>query len=107
MRKENPAIEFLQTYLWAILSAIIVIGVLAYFGVFSPCKYGNDDCGINKKCLAENFCENQTLGFNSYYGKDIYCEKYISQDIYWKIDFEVDNWTGLNEKFPECKNATK
>jgi len=31
--------EFLMTYGWAILAAIIAIGVLAYFGVFSPGKF--------------------------------------------------------------------
>jgi hypothetical protein len=31
--------EFLMTYGWAILAAVIAIGVLAYFGVFSPGKY--------------------------------------------------------------------
>lgn len=35
----QAAMEFLMTYGWAILAAIIAIGVLAYFGVFSPGKY--------------------------------------------------------------------
>ncbi len=34
--KDSPAMEFLMTYGWAILAAIIAIGVLAYFGVFAP-----------------------------------------------------------------------
>lgn len=34
--KGQAALEFLVTYGWAILAAIIAIGVLAYFGVFSP-----------------------------------------------------------------------
>ncbi len=38
-RKGQAAIEFLMTYGWAILAAVIAIGVLAYFGVFSPGKY--------------------------------------------------------------------
>ena len=38
-RKGQAAMEFLMTYGWAILAAIIAIGVLAYFGVFSPGKY--------------------------------------------------------------------
>ena len=38
-RKAQAAMEFLMTYGWAILAAIIAIGVLAYFGVFSPGKY--------------------------------------------------------------------
>ena len=38
-RKGQAAVEFLMTYGWAILAAIIAIGVLAYFGVFSPGKF--------------------------------------------------------------------
>jgi len=38
-QRGQAAMEFLMTYGWAILAAIIVIGVLAYFGVFSPGKY--------------------------------------------------------------------
>ena len=38
-RKGQAAMEFLMTYGWAILAAVIAIGVLAYFGVFSPGKY--------------------------------------------------------------------
>ena len=38
-RRGQAAMEFLMTYGWAILAAIIAIGVLAYFGVFSPGKY--------------------------------------------------------------------
>jgi len=41
MRKKRgqAAMEFLMTYGWAILAAIIAIGVLAYFGVFSPGQF--------------------------------------------------------------------
>ena len=38
-KKSQAAMEFLMTYGWAILAAIIAIGVLAYYGVFSPGKY--------------------------------------------------------------------
>ncbi|MEK6792404.1 MAG: hypothetical protein AABX96_02945 [Nanoarchaeota archaeon] len=37
-KKGQAAMEFLMTYGWAILAAIVAIGVLAYFGVFSPGK---------------------------------------------------------------------
>jgi hypothetical protein len=46
-KKGQAAMEFLMTYGWAILAAIIAIGVLAYFGVFSPGKYMPDACTIN------------------------------------------------------------
>jgi len=38
-KRGQAAVEFLMTYGWAILVAIIAIGVLAYFGVFSPGKF--------------------------------------------------------------------
>lgn len=38
-KRGQAAMEFLMTYGWAILAAVIAIGVLAYFGVFSPGKY--------------------------------------------------------------------
>jgi hypothetical protein len=38
-KRAQAAVEFLMTYGWAILAAIIAVGVLAYFGVFSPGKY--------------------------------------------------------------------
>lgn len=34
MTEESKAMEFLMTYGWAILVAIIAIGILTYFGVF-------------------------------------------------------------------------
>lgn len=45
-RKAQAAMEFLMTYGWAILAAIIAIGVLAYFGVFSPGKYLPEACTL-------------------------------------------------------------
>ena len=38
-KKGQAAMEFLMTYGWAILAAIIAIGVLAYLGVFTPGQY--------------------------------------------------------------------
>ena len=36
VKRGQAAMEFLMTYGWAILAAIVAIGVLAYFGVFNP-----------------------------------------------------------------------
>lgn len=46
-KKGQAAMEFLMTYGWAILAAIIAIGVLAYFGVFSPGKYTTGSTVVN------------------------------------------------------------
>jgi hypothetical protein len=46
-KKSQAAMEFLMTYGWAILAAVIAIGVLAYFGVFSPGKYISGNAVVN------------------------------------------------------------
>lgn len=46
-KKGQAAMEFLMTYGWAILATVIVIGVLAYFGVFSPSKYVPTSCLVS------------------------------------------------------------
>ena len=46
-KKSQAAMEFLMTYGWAILAAVIAIGVLAYFGVFSPGKYITGNAVVN------------------------------------------------------------
>jgi len=40
----QAAMEFLMTYGWAILAAVIVIAALAAFGVFSPKNYVPTEC---------------------------------------------------------------
>jgi len=47
-KRSQAAMEFLMTYGWAILAAIIAIGVLAYFGVFSPGNYMSNIVTINQ-----------------------------------------------------------
>jgi len=46
-KRGQAAMEFLMTYGWAILAAVIVIGVLAYFGVFSPATYVPNQCTVS------------------------------------------------------------
>jgi len=41
-KRGQAAMEFLMTYGWAILAAIIAIGVLVAFGVFSPGKFAQE-----------------------------------------------------------------
>ena len=57
-RKGQAAMEFLMTYGWAILAAIVAIGVLAYFGVFSPGRYTSNLCTI----AAPFSCEEYGIG---------------------------------------------
>ena len=46
-KKSQAAMEFLMTYGWAILAAIIAIGVLAYFGVFNPSRLAGSTAVLN------------------------------------------------------------
>jgi uncharacterized protein (UPF0333 family) len=46
-KKGQAAMEFLMTYGWAILAAIVAIAALAYFGVFSPGKLVADSVTLS------------------------------------------------------------
>lgn len=59
-KKGQAAMEFLMTYGWAILAAIIAIGVLAYFGVFSPGKYTPSATVVNPPFYATGATVNST-----------------------------------------------
>ena len=60
--KGQAAMEFLMTYGWAILAAIIAIGVLAYFGVFSPGKYAPSATVVNPPFYAQGAVVSVTEG---------------------------------------------
>ncbi len=53
-RKGQAATEFLMTYGWAILIVIVVGGILAYYGVFSPGKLmGTSKVGFSQVDVAQ------------------------------------------------------
>ena len=54
-KKGQAAMEFLMTYGWAILAAIVAIGVLAYFGVFSPGKLAGSSAILNNPFYANSW----------------------------------------------------
>jgi hypothetical protein len=54
-RRGQAAMEFLMTYGWAILAAIIAIGVLAAFGVFSPNRLVGSSAALNAPLNADAF----------------------------------------------------
>ena len=73
-KKGQAAMEFLMTYGWAILAAVVVIGALAYFGVFSPGQYAPKTCTLNAPlwCDEHNMDENGVnLVIRNGGGKDI------------------------------------
>ena len=63
-RKGQAAIEFMMTYGWAILGVMVAIGALAYFGIFNPAKYLNDQCNFGDQLKCEDFIlsTNETTG---------------------------------------------
>jgi len=46
-KKGQASMEFLMTYGWAILAAVLAVGVLAYYGVFSPGNSLPNICTLN------------------------------------------------------------
>ena len=61
-RKAQAAMEFLMTYGWAILAAVIAIAALAYFGVFSPARYMPNVCTINSPLGCDEYSIDSTTG---------------------------------------------
>lgn len=59
-KKAQAAMEFLMTYGWAILAAIIAIGVLAWFGVFSPGRFVSSSCTLNAPLGCDEYTINVT-----------------------------------------------
>ena len=53
-RKGQAALEFMVTYGWAILGALIVIGALSYFGVFNTQRYTKDTCYFGDQIVCED-----------------------------------------------------
>jgi uncharacterized protein (UPF0333 family) len=59
-KKGQASMEFLMTYGWAILAAVLAIGVLAYYGVFSPGKSLPNICAINAPLGCDEYQVNST-----------------------------------------------
>jgi hypothetical protein len=63
--RAQAALEFLVTYGWAILSVLVVISALAYFGIFNTSKYVNDKCDFGDQLNCEDYIlhRNSTVAF--------------------------------------------
>ena len=99
-KKSQAVAEFMYSYGWAILAAVIAIGVLAYFGVFTP-----NYLRINENCLAKKFCKNYNGEFVdlSLVDEDIFCKIKLDTN-YFELKFVDINFTELENKYPECRN---
>jgi len=56
MKQAQAAMEFLMNYGWAFLVVFIAIGALAFFGIFNPEKFMQDEPEGQKIILNETFC---------------------------------------------------
>jgi len=54
-RKGQAAIEFLVTYGWAIMAAMMVIGALTYFGITNPATSLPDKCVFSNAFACKDF----------------------------------------------------
>jgi len=54
-KKAQSAMEFLTTYGWALLIAIVVIGALVYFGVLNPSLFISDRCNFPGQVKCSSF----------------------------------------------------
>jgi hypothetical protein len=93
----HAVMEFLMTYGWAILSAVIVVGVLWYFIIG-----GSESVRYDWKCISEIVCENVGYEFEGYYnlGNQIECRFMVDDGVYYPDTFDV-NRTRLIELYGE------
>jgi len=73
--KGQAAIEFLVTYGWAIMAAMIVIGALTYFGMTNPATSLPDKCIFSNAFGCKDYQMNTTgvkLKVINTYGQTIY-----------------------------------
>ena len=85
-KRGQAAMEFLMTYGWAILAAIIAIGVLVYFGVFSPGKLAGQSGILNTPFYMDEFNIEDNAGAN---GKDR-ITMLVTQNVGGSITLEAD-----------------
>lgn len=74
-RKGQAALEYLVTYGWAILAAIIAIGALSYFGFISPSNLLPNRCNFGEQleCVEFQIVDDGTVNimFRNNFGKPI------------------------------------
>ena len=75
MRRAQAALEYLITYGWGFLVIILLIGVLAYFGLLSPSMYVAQRCefGAQLECIDWQLKSDGViyLQFRNNFGDDI------------------------------------
>lgn len=102
----QAAIEFLLTYGWAILGAMIAIGALSYFGIFNTQRYVNDICYFGDQITCEDYIayNNGSVSVNlrNNFGVDINVNSTIIKSDYGTVN--CFNATGTNPFIPIYTN---
>lgn len=102
-KKGQAAMEFLMTYGWAILAAVVVIGVLAYFGVFNPGTYTpQPQDKFNYECLAIRACSSVGMSYINTGWDDVTCRERLNDGVYKIHNFKL-NLSYLKTVHKECK----
>lgn len=99
-RKGQAAMEFLMTYGWAILAAIIAIGVLAYFGVFSPGKFITGAAVVNPPFYANAWNIQEGLGTDGGINLEMRNNGGEDYDIYNVTVSGCGTYNGLPDAIP-------
>lgn len=95
--------EWLMTYLWALLSALIVIGILVYYIL----NQGLDLNPINFICVGRNYCNFLGLELKSVdldMNDVIICQSRPTNYSVTSIKFYITDKEQLFREFKECKN---
>lgn len=99
-KKSQAAMEFMVTYGWVILGVMIVIGALAYYGIFSTDKYINDECNFGTQLYCEDFKLLSSgilyITFRNNFGQAIY----ISDPIKITIDSTMYDYGDASGNIP-------
>ena len=85
-KKSQAAFEYLATYGWAIITALVVVGALAYFGFLNPTNLLPNKCDFGKQMeCVEYRIVSQTgevnLILRNNFGKDIEITEVNSDEI--------------------------
>ncbi len=60
MNRGQFAVEYLTTYGWVILSIVVTLSALTYFGMLSPSQYVPDRCRFGYQLICEDFLLEQS-----------------------------------------------
>jgi uncharacterized protein (UPF0333 family) len=96
-KKGQAAVEFLVTYGWAILGVLIVVGALAYFGIFNTQRYVSDACYFGDQMICEDYVAYQNgvvnLTLRNNFGVDIDINSTVIKSIYGNVNCVVPTAT--------------